>query len=129
MKRATPYLFLLLGFAQAAHSAEEIIYRLQDRLPAVSGFLHERIHFFPRIHFSDNLFLILNIAVIAVLFSFSPLVFKGGRMGVIMAKLIGTIEMLNGFAHLLGALIIWGYYPGAVSAGALLILGGLLLWF
>lgn len=120
-------IYLLLGFAQAAHSIEEMRTHLFDFFWTATGLFHQYLPAFPQFRMSAETFAVVNMTAIAVLLGCSPFVYAGRRWAYFLAGLAGVIEVLNGIAHLSGTLVFGGYVPGAASAPLLLILGFFLL--
>ncbi|MFQ5777580.1 MAG: HXXEE domain-containing protein [Terriglobia bacterium] len=120
-------IYLLLGLAQAAHSIEEMRAHLYDFFWAATGVFHQYISAFPQFRMGADTFAVLNMSFIALLLATVPAVQAGKRWALFLAGLAGVIEVLNGIAHLAGAIVFGGYVPGAASAPLLLILGFFLL--
>lgn len=120
-------MYLLLGLAQAAHSIEEMRAHLYDFFWTASGVFHQYIPAFPQFRMSADTFAVLNMSFIALLLATVPAVQAGKRWALLLAGVAGVIEVLNGIAHLAGAIVFGGYVPGAASAPLLLILGFFLL--
>ncbi len=116
-------IYLLLGFAQAAHSMEEMGSHLYEFFWTVTGIVHSYIAAFPQFRWDANLFAIVNMALIAVLLGTVPFVQSGKPWALFLAGVAGGVETLNGIGHLSGALFFRGYVPGAATAPLLLILG------
>jgi hypothetical protein len=115
--------FLWLIVTQAAHSAEEYVFRLYDVLaPArfVSGLL------------SDDLargFAIANVLlVLAGVACYLAIVRPGRPLARGVAWFWSLLEFGNGIGHSGLALARLGYFPGVATAPALLGISGYLLW-
>jgi hypothetical protein len=121
------YIFLLLVFLQVIHSLEEIIFHFNNWFPVVTGRAHNLTGFFPVINIDNNTFIIGNIAIILFLFLIYFLISKNTGWALKLASIIAFVEILNGAAHLTGALIFWQYYPGCVSGIGLIIVGAMYL--
>jgi hypothetical protein len=113
--------FLFLVIAQAAHSVEEYATRLYDVFaPArfVSGLV------------SDDLalgFAIVNVCIVAIgFFCYVGPVRSGGAAARVVAWVWTVIELANGVGHITFAVSAAGYFPGAVTAVALLCAGAYL---
>lgn len=120
-------IYLLLGFAQAAHSIEEMRTHLFDFFWTATGLLHQYAPNFPQFRMSADAFAAINMTLIAVMLGMSHFVYTGKRWAFFLAGLAGVIEVLNGIAHTSGLFVFGGYVPGAVSAPLLFILGVFLL--
>jgi hypothetical protein len=119
--------YMLLGFAQAAHSIEEMLTHLYDFFWVVTGMLHSRIASFPQFRMNAATFGALNMTFIAVLLGTVPFVQRREFWALTLAGVAGTIEVLNGIGHLGGAVYFRSYVPGAGTAPLLLIVGVLVL--
>ena len=120
-------LYLALGFAQAAHSIEEMSTRLYDFFWTATGLFHQYVPAIPQFRMSAQTFAVINMTIIAVLLGTSPSVFAGRPWTLYLAGLVGIIETLNGAGHLAGVVVFGGYVPGALTAPFLFVLGILLL--
>jgi len=120
-------LYLALGFAQAAHSIEEMSMGLYDFFWTATGLFHQYVPAIQQFRMSGVTFAVLNMTFIAVILGVSPFVFQGRRWALYLAGLAGIIETLNGVGHLAGVVVFDGYVPGAFTAPFLLVLGVLLL--
>ena len=120
-------LYLALGFAQAAHSIEEMSTGLYDFFWTATGLFHQYIPAIQQFRMSSVTFAVLNMTFIAIILGVSPFVFQGRPWALYFALLAAVIETLNGAGHLAGVVIFDGYVPGALTAPFLLILGVLLL--
>lgn len=120
-------IYLLLGFAQAAHSIEEMRTHLYEFFWTVTGLFHSYLPGVPQFRMDAVTFAVINMTFIAVLLGTVPFVAAGRRWALFLAGVVGGIELLNGVGHLTGALLFRGYVPGAASAPLLLILGFFLL--
>lgn len=123
-----PVLFCFLTIIQAFHSTEEIIFRLYDRFPIVTGAIHEMTGFFPVIRMSGSTFVILNVLTVAFLTVISVFVYRQKRWAWTIAKIAAVIETLNGLAHVSAAVYTGGYFPGAISGIGLIGIGIALLY-
>ncbi len=120
-------LYLLLGFAQAAHSIEEMRAHLYDFFWTATGLFHQYVPSIQPFRMSAENFATINMALIALLLGTSPFVFARRRWALFLAGVAGVIETLNGIGHLAGTVVFNGYVPGAATAPLLLVLGVLLL--
>jgi hypothetical protein len=127
METRLPWLYLSLGFAQAAHSIEEVATGLWRWMPLVSGSVHERLRVIPVFGWSEQGFTLGNMVIIALLLGFSPLPFLNHTWAWKIAILIGVIETVNGLNHVGAAILSRGYFSGCIS-GVVLILVGVLIW-
>ena len=122
MESRSRKLFLALILAQAAHSAEEYVFRLYDVLaPAryVSGLFGV-----------DRAagFVIVNSALVLFgLWCWYARVRTGRGSARTFAWFWAALEIANGCAHVALALIAGGYFPGLATAPLLLGLGGWLV--
>jgi len=121
-------LFVLLTAFQTLHSIEEIITRLYDRFPIVTGKLHEVVSFFPQLTMSSTTFVALNILAVASLIFISVFIFKGKRWAYQIGRVFAIIEIFNGLAHVSAAAYTGEYFPGAVSGIGLVVIGTLLIF-
>ena len=99
--------FLLLILAQAAHSAEEYVFRLYDRFAPAS--------FISDLSGLDRSagFLLANLALVLFgLWCWAARVRPGRPSGRAFAWFWALLESANGIAHLLLALGASGYFPG-----------------
>lgn len=120
-------LYLALGFAQAAHSIEEMSTRLYDFFWTATGLFHQYVPAIPQFRMSPGTFAVINMTLIAILLGSSSSVFAGRQWALYLAGLAAVVETLNGAGHLTGIFVFGGYVPGALTAPVLLILGILLL--
>lgn len=120
-------MYLLLGFAQTAHSIEEMRTHLYDFFWTATGLLHTYLPGFPQFRMAADTFAVINMSLIALLLGTAPFVAAGRRWALFLAGVAGVIEVLNGAGHLAGTVVFGGYVPGAASAPLLLILGFFLL--
>lgn len=120
-------MYLMLGFAQAAHSIEEMRTGLYDFFWTATGLFHQYVPSMPQFSMSPVTFAAINMTVIALLLGTSPAVYAGKKWALWLAGLAGVVEVLNGIAHLSGLFVFGGYVPGAASAPLLLLLGIFLL--
>lgn len=114
MSRQSRWVFLALVVAQAAHSIEEYLFRLFDVFaPArfVSGLV------------STNLavgFVVANAAIVSFgLWCYFARVRPGHPSGPVFAWFWTVLEFANGIGHSVLALSQGGYFPGVVTAPAL----------
>ena len=118
MRVRTSPAFLALIVAQAAHSSEEYVFRLYDR-------------FAPAMWVSDSLglprplgFLIANAALVLFgLWSYLAVIRPNRPLAPAFAWGWAVIEILNGLAHIVLALLAGGYFPGLATAPFLLAIG------
>lgn len=108
----TGTLYLLLGLAQAAHSIEEMCTHLYNFFWAITGLVHQQIPAFPQFRMSADTFAVLNMGFIAFFVATVPFVYAGKRWALFLAGVAGVIEVLNGIAHLTGAILFGSYVPG-----------------
>jgi len=120
------YFFILVIF-QLLHSTEEIIFKLENWMPIVSGKVHNVIHFFPVIVFPEEAFMIANIILVIVMLIFTRFVYKEYKWAVIIAKIASVIEIINGTGHITMAIILFRYFPGSITGIGLIIFGILCL--
>lgn len=120
-------IYLMLGFAQAAHSIEEMRSHLFDFFWTATGLFQQYLPTFPQFRMSADTFAVINMSLIAVMLGTSHFVYTGKRWALFLAGVAGVIEVLNGIAHTSGMFVFGGYVPGAASAPLLFILGIFLL--
>ncbi|MBN2256998.1 MAG: HXXEE domain-containing protein [Anaerolineaceae bacterium] len=119
-KSVFPWLYLGLGFAQAAHSIEEVLTGLWRNMTVVTGALHERLAAMPHLNWSGEGFAAANIAIVALLIGLSPFVFLKLPWAWKVAQVVALIETINGIGHITAALLSGAYFPGCISGIALL---------
>ncbi len=108
-------LFLLLVLAQAAHSLEELVFRLYDVL-APARFLAGLAGDDPAVGFA-----VVNAAVVLLgVWCYLARVRPGRPSARAWAWGWTVVELANGVGHALLALGRGGYFPGLVTAGPLL---------
>jgi hypothetical protein len=118
-----PVTFAALSVVQLFHSIEEIITGLYSWFPRVTGEIHERIKFFPRMRMSRPVFVVANVAAVSFMLVISVLLFRRIPRAVRIARLAAVVEILNGIAHVTAAIVRRKYFPGAFSAVGLIIFG------
>ena len=121
MQKAFPWLYLGLGFAQTAHSIEEVLTGLWTWMPVVSGVVHERFGFIPQLGWSGQGFAAANLVIVALLLGFSPLVFMHLPWAWRVARVVAVFETINGLGHIAAALASGAYIPGCISGVALVV--------
>lgn len=121
-------LFILLTVFQTAHSIEEVITHLYDRLPVVTGALHNFTGFFPILYMPVGLFVVLNILAVGFLIVVSTFIFKGKRWAYLTGRVCAIVEVLNGLSHVSAAAYTGEYFPGAVSGLGLIVIGTILIF-
>jgi hypothetical protein len=122
-----PRLYVALALLQAAHSAEEYFTRFYERIREGSSLLHEVIPFVPVFEFSEKFFVTVNVVLIVTIMAFILLIYHGGLLARLQATLLAIIEFVNGVAHLTIAVMMGGYFPGALTAPFLIVVSVLLL--
>ena len=122
-----PWFYLALGLAQAAHSIEEVLTGLWRWMPIVTGGLHTRSTWMPVLVMPEQTFIIANMVIIALMLGFSPFVFLSHTWAWTVVMGIAIIETVNGMGHLSAALAVHGYFPGCITATALLLFS-VLIW-
>jgi hypothetical protein len=122
-----PGLYLGLGFAQAAHSIEEVLTGQWLTMAEVSGSLNAHFSLFPRVTWDAREFAAINLVIVAVLVGLSPFVFLRQPWAWKLARIVAVIETINGAGHITAALVRQAYFPGCIS-GVLLIAFSLPLW-
>ena len=113
--------YLGLICLQALHSTEEVLFGFYARLSEITGYTHEIIPVYPVFSISRSSFVFINIVLVAVLFALVPAAYRGGRWIRCFVIMAAVAEFFNGLAHLSMAVIVGGYFPGAMSAIGLLI--------
>jgi hypothetical protein len=63
--------FFVIVIVQLLHSTEEVIFKLENWMPVVSGRVHNVIPLFPVIVFPEENFLIANVLLVVLLAIFS----------------------------------------------------------
>ena len=127
IQRSLPWLYLGLGFAQAAHSIEEVLTGLWRWMPIVSGVFHAQTGFIPTVVMSERTFIIGNMIIIALMLGFSPLLFLNRTWAWSIATVVAVIQTMNGAGHISMAFAHHGYFPGCIS-GVALILFSVPIW-
>ncbi len=122
-----PWLFLGLGFAQAAHSMEEVATGLWKWMPIVSGAVRAKFGFFPILGWSEQGFTLANMVLIALILGFSPLPFLNHTWAWKIVTVTAVIETVNGLNHVGAAIARGSYFSGCISGVALIVLS-LLIW-
>jgi hypothetical protein len=120
------YFFILVIF-QLLHSTEEIIFKLENWMPIVSGKVHNIISFVPVIVFPEEGFIIANIILVIVVAIFTRFVYKEYKWATTIAKIASVIEIINGAGHISMAIILFRYFPGCITGIGLIIFGVLCL--
>ena len=121
MPRRITAAFAAVIAAQAAHSIEEYVFRLYDRLGPAR--LVSRL-------FSDDLargFAIANILLALAGVACIFIVRRGGSGSRAVAWFWAVLEILNGCGHILFTIAAGGYFPGVATAPLLLATGGYLI--
>ena len=122
-----PWLYLLLGLAQAVHSVEEVLTGLWQNLPVVTSWLHTRMPWIPELEWNAPGFAAANIVIVAFLLGTSGFVFLHLPWTKHLVRVVAVVEMLNGLGHLSASLVSGGYFSGSISAVFLFMLGLLTL--
>ncbi len=120
-------LFLTLALVQILHSAEEILCRLYARLPQVTGFIHDRIGWWPRLTVTRDAFIAANAVFVAFIIVIAVFVFRRAGWARRTAFVIGILEVVNGSIHILAVIATGGYFPGSITAVGLITVGVLFL--
>jgi hypothetical protein len=114
MPRRTAAAFAALVAAQAAHSIEEYVFRLYDRLPPAR---------FVSSLFSADIargFAIANALIVGAAVLCLLVVWRGGAGARAVAWFWAGVETLNGCGHVLFAVVAGGYFPGVATAPLLI---------
>jgi hypothetical protein len=125
--RRFQWTFLVLAVVQAVHSTEEVLMHLNAYAPRVSNSIHEMMAWFPVIHVDNRLFMVMNIAVVVLFLAVSLFAFLELRYAYTFALVLAYLELLNGAAHILAAIVLWKYFPGCISAAGLILAGILVI--
>ena len=115
-------LYIALVCTQALHSAEEIAFGFYRRTPEIGARIQTIIPSFPILSMSATVFILLNIALVAILAASLPFVYRGTKYSRVMVRALGIAEFYNGAAHMTMAVVAGGYFPGAASAVVLFVL-------
>ncbi len=115
-------LYLALVCTQVLHSTEEIIFGFNRRTPEIGAWFKIIVPAFPMVSLSTTVFILLNIAIIAILAASILLVYRGTKWARRIITAVAIVEFFNGAAHMTMAAVSGGYFPGAVSAIGLFIL-------
>jgi hypothetical protein len=126
-QKSIPWLYLLLGLTQAAHSVEEVLTGLWKNMPVVSGWIHARLTFVPVMGWSGEGFAAANLVIVSVMLVFSPFVFQNRPWAWGIVRVAAVIEVLNGLIHIIPAIVTGGYWSGCISAVFLLGIGVFIL--
>ena len=125
-KLSLPWLYHALAVSQALHSTEEVLTSLWAWMPRVTAVWHEEIDWIPLMQgMGETKFATANLVIVTILLALTPFVFERRSWALALAFWIAVLEIANGSGHLLGALLVRGYFPG-VLAGLGLILFGVL---
>jgi hypothetical protein len=127
MKKYIPWLYLGLGFAQAAHSIEEILTGLWRWMPLVSGALHNWSGWTPVLVMPEQTFIIANMVIITLMLGFAPFVFLTHTWVWTIVTVVAVIETVNGVGHVSMALAHHINFPGCIT-GVALVLFSVPLW-
>ena len=122
-----PWLYLVLGLTQTAHSVEEVLTGLWKNLPIVTDLIHDRVQSVPVMQWSMEGFAAANLVIVALMLGLTPFVFQKHAWALKIVRVLAVIEVLNGLLHLIPAIITGGYWPGSVSAVFLLGIGLIIL--
>jgi hypothetical protein len=122
-----PWLYLLLGFAQAAHSIEEVLAGLYRNMDRITRIMHLQFFLIPHVSMSGTVFAAVNLVIVATLLGISPFVYLKRTWAIRTARVIAVIETINGIVHITAALITGGYFPGCIT-GIVLIALSIPLW-
>jgi hypothetical protein len=121
MKRtAFPWLYLGLGLAQTAHSFEEVLTRLWKWSPATSGGLLSQLADLTLFNTSAEHFAAANIVIVVLLIGLNLLIFLKLPWAWKVGSMVAVVETINGIGHSTAAIISGKYFPGCISAIALL---------
>jgi Protein of unknown function with HXXEE motif len=118
-----PWLYLALGFAQTAHSVEEVLTGLWRNMDRITQTLHLRFFLVPHLSMPVGTFAAGNLVIVAALLGISPFVYLKRSWAIRTARVIAVIETINGIGHITAALVTGGYFPGCISGIALLAFG------
>jgi len=132
VRRSLPWLFLVLGLAQAGHSIEEVVTGFWRWMPIVSEVVHERVSFIPVVGWSEQGFTVANMIIIALMLGFSPLPFINYTWAWKIVTIVAAIETVNGINHVGAAIVRANYFSGCISGVALILIGSLIWapkWF
>lgn len=128
MKRTLfPWFYLGLGFAQTAHSVEEVLTGLWLNMDPISGRLHSQFSLIPHLSMPASTFAAANLIIVALLMGLSSFVFLKQDWACKAARIVAVIETLNGIGHITAALVTGAYFSGCLS-GIALIVFSLPLW-
>jgi len=117
---------LALTITQVLHSVEEYFMRLFDWLARADIGAGKIIASIPAVSMSGDLFLILNIFVVAVFSVQTILVFHGNQWAGKAVKYFAMIEIINGAGHVGIAILMLTYFPGSITGVGLIIIGVIL---
>jgi len=118
--------YLSLAIVQSLHSIEEVYMHLYDYLEVAKQSFSYFDTLLPEIEIHPELFSVLNIIIITVIFVILPFVQLKQKWAVRFAWFLSVAEMLNGLGHIAGAIFLSRYVPGAFTAPLLVIAGALL---
>jgi hypothetical protein len=120
-------LFLLLVLIQVVHSSEEIFYKLFEWQPVLKKFLLALTGRHFQFEMTEEVFAILNIAVITFLFLVCISLYRYRPWAYKLVTGIAFVELLNGLIHLSSTITLREYLPGTVSAIVLAVVSSLFL--
>ncbi len=119
--KAVPWLYLVLGLAQVAHSIEEVLTGLWRWMPVVTGALHTQLNWIPVLAMSEQTFVVANLVINSPMLALSPFVFLNQAWAWKVVTAVAVVETLNGIGHLSAALVVGGYFSGCLTAIGLLL--------
>ncbi len=122
-----PWLYLLMGFSQSAHSVEEVLTGLWKNLTMITTALHKSIAEIPVLTYSGEGFAAANLVIVAIMLGFSPFPFQNHAWTWRVVRVVAWAEIVNALLHLVPALLLGRYYSGCISALALLFFAVLIL--
>lgn len=119
-KLSLPWLYHALAVSQALHSTEEVLTGLWAWMPRVTA----KIDWIPVMQgLGETKFAAANLIIVTILLALTPFVFERRPRALVLAFWIAVFEIVNGSGHLLGALLVRGYFPGALAGLGLILFG------
>jgi hypothetical protein len=122
-----PWLYVSLVIAQALHSLEEVFTGLWRWLEIATSGLHDRFAAIPILRGDERVFVLANVVIVLVMASLLPSLFREQPWALRVATWITAIEVINGMAHLIEAIVMGSYFPGVVAGTVLLVCAAIYL--
>jgi hypothetical protein len=130
MNKASRFLYSFIGLVifQICMSLEEVIGHYPKYLTIFTGKLHLRLPSFPVIQINEQVYMIVSLIIIIILFVFLAFIFIESGWSRILAVVLGVIEVINGAFHIVASLYFMRYIPGSISALGLILFAFLVIF-